>query len=104
MRFVIGACLSLLALSLAMGLYSTTALPLEERRSVVHWDGGAPIGPIARFAPSDSLAVKSCGAACGDLIRATPEPAALLLFGLSLAGIGLILRRRLHRARPVDRP
>ena len=41
--------------------------------------------------------VKSC-AGCGDAIGATPEPTSLLLFGSVLAGLGLVVRRRLRRA------
>lgn len=50
---------------------------------------------------ADVLRIRSAAsvgyAACADPTSATLEPTSLLLFGTTLAGLGLILRRRLRR-------
>ncbi len=103
--------------------FPSIALPLGERQSVVYLDrtsgskgeaskvlglaGPAPsrlTGPFAQTLESffaDVLgvqlaSVRNC-ATCSDPVGASPEPTALLLFGSALAGVGLVVRRRLRR-------
>jgi hypothetical protein len=88
--------------------------------SVVAIPGAAdsPPGALGMSAASNTAAVRAqtladvlrvqsatflgC-AACADTISAMPKPTSLLLFGATLAGIGVILRRRFRRAGLVNR-
>ncbi len=109
-----------LVLSLALIPTPGPALPAEDPRNVVYPDRSIPLvahmeGPrvgASRQTPAPFFAdvlrihpaiVGSC-AACGYPISATPEPAELLLFGTTLAGVGFLLRRRLRRPRGIERP
>ncbi len=111
----------LFGLSLVAAPALGTALPLTEPHDAGNMDGGGGIASTALLGsgrgagPGPGLdaffadvlnihsAIVSRCAQCGDQTSAMPEPAALLLYGTTLAGLGLILRRRLRRPRGGER-
>jgi len=99
------------------------ALPIREHAAAPYVDRARPVkdsppGALGMSAASNIAAVRAqtladvlrvqsatflgC-AACADTISAMPKPTSLLLFGATLAGIGVILRRRFRRAGLVNR-
>ena len=98
--------LLLLTVCVASLLFGTVPAPgaslsLGTDHAAPYAEGGGPLARDSRF--SDRLKVHSASVMSGDLISATPEPLSLLLFGAALAGVGLLLRRHLRRARRLGR-
>lgn len=121
MRFQVSLLTGLVLLSVIA--IPGAALPIREHAATPYVDRALPVkdsppGALGMSAASNTTAVRAQALAdvlrvqsaafmgcapCAETITATPKPTSLLLFGITLAGIGLILRRRLPRAGVVNR-
>lgn len=64
--------------------------------AVLRFDSSAPASFFAEVFRAPSGVPLTC-TGCEDPLSAVPEPVSLLLFGTTLAGLGIIVRRRLRR-------
>jgi hypothetical protein len=115
MRFQLPLLTGLMLLSVILipgtaAPYFDRALPLKGGASpsaTLGKSAGSPTAAVRGQVLADVLRIESATfmgcASCAATISATPKPISLLLFGITLAGIGLILRRRLRRTGAVDR-